>query len=144
MEYDPPSRSHEQATATLAGLKADLQILDKTGNVVLQEALTEDRFQSIESADRANAFRPMLYFQWVPPGDYQISLTVHEPAPSLTGVQHRIVARYAFCGIEYFPVAIAGAATIAGLLVGSILALAIAVVTWEKRSRAAISSGDRQ
>ena len=140
VEYDPPSRSHEEAIAVLEGLKADLQILDKKGKVALQADLTKDGFHSIESANHGNTFWPEAYLHRVAPGDYQISLTVHEPASNLTEIQHRVVARYGFCGIEYIALAYVGAVTLAGFLVGAILVWVIVAVTRKKRSKAAASS----
>jgi len=135
VESGLPCRSYEDIGAILAGLRAVFVIEDVRGVVVLDENLTEESFRLTWTMPGADTFPPTFPFRPVRPGDYQIRLTVHEPAASLVNIPHRVVARYELCGVEHLAAIYLGSIAFVALLVSVSLVISVVVVTKRRQSR---------
>jgi len=133
VEHDLPNRSRDDVTGTLDGLRADIVIVDSDAKAVFKRKITDDSFGPFWTGPDTNSVLPAFRFRPVPHGDYQLRITVHQPATLLAGVPHRIVARYELCGLEHLATAFTGGIALVAALVCASLTAGVILVTRKKR-----------
>jgi hypothetical protein len=124
VEVDLPSETEEETRAVVADLKASMRIVIAPHDAVLDRQLTEEDFWPTWSATQGSQPIPAVQFSPVRPDEYEITLQVEEPASQLVGIPHRVVAKYALCGIERMQVLFTGGLAIVCFLVGG------GLITW--------------
>lgn len=132
VEYEPPSANWEEVQKTMAGVKGTMTIVDPTdGSVVRERELSEAAWSYTWSRTNREARLPAFFFGSLK-GTYVLRLNVTEVPPALAGIPHRVVARYAPCGIETIQMHVLGAIALVLLLVAGGMATGIVVVTRRK------------
>jgi len=113
--------SNSNMKILLKGLDADCVITESNGVEIVSVDLPaegvewgEPCFGNLISLEKIHPFRK---------GTYKISVSVLEAAPSLTGIEQRLVARYELCGLERMPGVVLRLASYVCFVIGGVFVL---------------------
>jgi hypothetical protein len=122
LDLVPPVALAENLSELFEGLDAEVTILDAHGKVEWNEPIKGGQLQDWGGKTRVVLTR----FHPFPTGDYTARVSVHRGATELAGRRQTIYAQYQLCGLEGFPMLIAGAVSLVTFVPGFI---ALVVVT---------------
>jgi hypothetical protein len=114
----------------LASLDFKWQITDPKGKVVVDDESSGRPLWQ----DRINGGSiPLVYFHPFDLGEYRFKCTVNAGAPTLSGVDQRLVCQYQPCGLEMLSAFLGNVVGIAALVIAGIILLVVTAITKRKQ-----------
>jgi Ca2+/Na+ antiporter len=126
--------SKDEALELVKGIKGTISVTDSSGESVVDYDFTDTDF--VEQRIVSECLAPGLRIRGVlSKGKYALNLTVVQPSPALSNVNHALVGRNLFCGCIFIPAAIGILAGIVCIGVSIILIIVVVILVVKRRKR---------